>query len=204
MSSRNQNDIAKATKKSIIGDLCIRIDHEKKANNNRVPMGFIAGLVRSHVAVCPWLSRDSLNNEMRRRASSGNALIDSVRANQITTSVTDLVVARNTGGRPGGSSDAKKRNVEKVVIAAKNEICEQYNKDKSNVDVNKKLPRGHLTNIISRVKRKYELGHDINITVACIRQRFKKSCLILESARPFHSITRSNDAIICCSCAMPV
>ena len=136
------------------------------------------------MAVCPWLSRDALNNEMRRRASSGNALIDSVRANQITTSVADLVVARNTGGRPGGSSDAKKRNVEKVVIAAKNELCEQYNKDKSNVDVNKKLPRGHLTNIISRVKRKYELGHDINITVACICQRFKKSRLIVESARP--------------------
>ena len=58
MSSRNQTETAKETKKSIMYNMCDTIDQAKHDNNGRVPFGFVAGLVQSHVAVCPWLSRD--------------------------------------------------------------------------------------------------------------------------------------------------
>ena len=95
MTSRNQIEIAKATKKSILYDLCNTINQAKQNNAGRVPFGFVAGLVRSHAAVCPWLSRDALNNEMRRRGERGSSLMISAHANQITTGVIDLAVATN-------------------------------------------------------------------------------------------------------------
>lgn len=71
-------------------------------------MVYVAGLVRSHVTVCPCLSRDVLNNTMRRRIEGGNSLMISTYANQITTSVTDLVMDsddRKKGGRITGTTE---------------------------------------------------------------------------------------------------
>ena len=151
MTSRNQIKIAKATKKSILHDLCNTIDQAKQNNAGRVPFGFVAGLVRSHAAVCPWLSRDALNNEMRHRGKRGSLLMISAHANQITTSVINLAVAigdRKKGGRPSGTTDERKKNDELAVIASKNEICLQYDEDKKKVG-KKGFTRGHLTSLIS-------------------------------------------------------
>ena len=121
MSSRNQTEIAKETKKTILYNLCDTIDQAKYDNNGRVPFGFVAGLVRSHGAVCPWLSRDALNNEMRRRKKRSRLLIRT-RAIQITTSVRVLQVAmadRKKGGRPLGTTDERRKNSELAVIASR-------------------------------------------------------------------------------------
>ena len=92
MSSQNQTDIAKETKQSILCNLCDTIDQAKHDNEGRLPFGFVAGLVQSHVAVCPWVSRDALNNEMRRREKSSR-LLKRTQPSQITTSVRGLQVA---------------------------------------------------------------------------------------------------------------
>ena len=44
MSSRNQTEIAKETKKTILYNLCDTIDQAKQDNDGRVPFGFVAGL----------------------------------------------------------------------------------------------------------------------------------------------------------------
>ena len=62
MTSQNQIEIAKATKKSIIYNMCNTIDQVKQKNVGLVPFGFVSGLVKSHIVVCPWLFHDALNN----------------------------------------------------------------------------------------------------------------------------------------------
>ena len=53
MSSENQIEIAKATKKNIVNDLCNTIDLQRQTNEGRVPMEFVAGLIKSHLSVYP-------------------------------------------------------------------------------------------------------------------------------------------------------
>ena len=101
---------------------------ERRCCSINNPMGFIVGLIRSHTIVCPWLTRDALNNELRRRKRNGIGLLVSTdAASHITTSVTGIAVAApvdmKKGGRPEGTTDARKKNCEFVVTAAKNQIC---------------------------------------------------------------------------------
>ena len=44
---------------------------KKKEITGRIPHNLIASLVASHKTVCPWVTRDSINNEMRRRRKIG-------------------------------------------------------------------------------------------------------------------------------------
>ena len=124
MSPQSSTEIAKTTKKAILIDLCDQIDLRKQENKGRAPMGYIAGLVRSHTNVCTWLTRDALNNELRRRKRNGIGLLVSIdAASHITTSVPDIAVAapveRKKGGRPEGTTDARKKNCEFAVTVAK-------------------------------------------------------------------------------------
>ena len=180
----NQNEIAKATRKNIVNDLCNTIDLQKQTNKGRVPMGYVAGLIKSHLSVCPWLSRDALNNELRRRKRLGCNLIMSRDANLVTTSVTDIAVTapRIKGGRPSGTTDVNRKNSEMAIIAAKNEICLQFDEDKKRAG-KKRLGRGYLTKLISRVKASNGLGADVDISEACVRQRYKKARLFLEDSK---------------------
>ena len=92
-------------------------------------MGFAVGLVWSHVAVCPWLLRDVLNNEMRLRVKGDNLWM----LVHMSTSVIDLAMAsddQKKGDRPAGTTGERKNNHELAVTASKNKICVQYNKDK--------------------------------------------------------------------------
>ena len=65
MTLRNQIEIAKVTQNSILYNMYNTIDQAKQNNAGQFPFGFVAGLVKRHVVVCPWLSCDALNNEMR-------------------------------------------------------------------------------------------------------------------------------------------
>ena len=196
MSPQNSTEIAKSTKKAILNDLCDQIDLRKQENKGRVPMGYITGLVKSHTDVCPWLSRDALNNEMRRRKKSGIFLLVSPdAASHVTTSVPDIAavapVERKKGGRPSGTTDARKKNCEFAVTAAKNEICMLFDRDKRKAG-KKRLPYGYLAGIIDRVKKCNGLGDDILISETCIRQRFKKARLFSSVGKtgplsPLHS-----------------
>ena len=71
MSEVNQDDTAKNLKAKILSDICNQIDLKKQTIDARIPRGYITGLVASHAAVCPWLNRDVINNELRRRKKKG-------------------------------------------------------------------------------------------------------------------------------------
>ena len=134
MSKQNQTDIVKATKQSILDALCNQIDQQiTNSTNGKLPYGYVASLVKGHAAVCPWLTRDSINNEMKRRKQKGKSLVISTTANQITTSVTDLAVIapeRKKGGQPDGTTNLKKKRCEVATSLAKNEICNIFIEDK--------------------------------------------------------------------------
>ena len=63
----NQNRTAKQTRAIIIADLCNQIDLQKQHIQQRTPKGLITGLVNSHKTVCPWITCDAINYELRRR-----------------------------------------------------------------------------------------------------------------------------------------
>ena len=132
MSPVNQNDIAQATRKNILKDLCDTINLRIQDNNGRLPMGYMKSMVSNMQVVCPWLTRDVLNNELRRRKRLGIGLLVSTdAASYFTTSVPDIAVAasvdRKKGGRPEGTTDTRKKNCEFAVTAAKNQICMLFN-----------------------------------------------------------------------------
>ena len=139
MASKKQNQIAKITKQNILNDLYNRIDLQIQKHTGRVPMGFVANLLRCHAAICPWHSRNKLNNEMRKRKRMGN-LISSASISLVITGVTDNELAApakwEKGGRHVGATHKKKKNGELVVITAKNEISERYDADKKKVGKN--------------------------------------------------------------------
>ena len=139
MASQNQNQITKITKQNILNDTYNRIDLQIQKNTGRVPMGFVANLLRYHAAICPWLSCNKFNNEMRKRNRMGN-LILSASTSLVTTGVIDNELAapvnREKGGRPLGITHKKKKNGELAVVATKNETSERYDVDKNKAGKN--------------------------------------------------------------------
>ena len=89
---------------------------------SRIPRGLIAGIVRSHAAVCPWLNCNVINNELRRRKYKGIFYVSAAAIND-TTGVTDNALAivedDMKGGRPEGSTD-KKGNMMSVQYCLQN------------------------------------------------------------------------------------
>ena len=91
MSTITQDETAKAFKKKILCDICDQIDL-KKTPATRIPRGLISGIIASHVAVCIWLNRDVINNELRRRKKKGIFNLSAAAIN-VTTGVTDNALA---------------------------------------------------------------------------------------------------------------
>jgi len=48
----------------------------------------------------------------------------------------------------------------------------------------KRLPCGHLTSLVSQVKSSNDLGEDVLISSACVRQQYKKARVFLEGSKP--------------------
>ena len=55
----------KAAKLCILTELCYKIDQVKQ-RQDRIPYGFVSGLVRESRSVFPWVTRDAINNHYRK------------------------------------------------------------------------------------------------------------------------------------------
>ena len=179
MNNENQYEIANRLRSKIISDLCNQIDLKKQTIDARIPRGYISGLIKSHAAVCPWLNRDVINNELRRRKKNG--IFDSgyTPAINITTSVTDSALVgtdpdlnRTKRGRPEGTTDENKKRYEYAILSSKNEIVDLIKKERED-NKNKRLPVGTLSNIIKAVTKRNTLSSHY-ITESCIKSRLKK------------------------------
>ena len=188
MSDSNAKRLAKAAKDTILTDLCNSIDIKKRENNlsrdDRIPRGFVAGLVAGVKPVCPWISRDAINNEYRRRRKNGIFYIEAG-ASLTTTgavdiarnTVSDITLERKKGGRPVGASNKNKNNLKLAVIASKNEIATLYKAERDQAG-KKRLKRGRLDDIIKEVKERNSLPDDIVIDKPLIRQRMKQNIFV--------------------------
>ena len=156
------NKIARAAKASILNSRCNQIDIKKQENNlsisDRIPMYFLASLVKSIQAVCPSIDRHAINNEYRRRRNKYIYFPDQVTNNQLATSASGTAVAdvstevaKSKGGRPVGTTDAKKKQLLLAVLASKNEIALRYDYERKQAG-KKYLKRGHIDEIITDVK----------------------------------------------------
>ena len=132
MNSINQNETAKQLKQAILQRLCNQIDLKKQHPNDRLPHCFLARLVASHEAVCPWLNRNVINNEIRRRKKKGifyiltPAVDAATSATDDASAIGDKSNIRTKGGRPVGNIDNKRKHDEYTALACKNEIIHTY------------------------------------------------------------------------------
>ena len=62
---KTANQGTKAAKLSILTELCYKIDQVKQ-RKNRIPYGFVSGLVAEIKSGFPWVTRDAINNHYRR------------------------------------------------------------------------------------------------------------------------------------------
>ena len=189
MNSINQNETAKQLKQAILQRLCNQIDLKKQHPNDRLPHCFLARLVASHQAVCPWLNRNVINNEIRRRKKKGIFHILTPAVDAATSATEDASVIgeesniRTKGGRPVGSTANKRKHDEYALLASKNEIINTY-QTKKKAAGKKRLPVDALDNLIRDVTKRNALPED-SISKSCIKSRLKKgrTSHIIEAAR---------------------
>ena len=181
------SNIAKATKKVILSDLCNTIDikrAEYEANNEILPYGFIAQQIAGVNVICPGLTRHDVNNELRRRKRK--EVVCSVTTDITLTGEGNIVPApvetvdpidRNKGGRPTGSTKSKRRVCELALLAVKNEIATTYESERK-LAGKKRLKRGRLDEIIEESKSRNGLPEDLTINKNLIRQRMKQTVVV--------------------------
>ena len=137
-------------------------------------MGFVADLVASHMAVCPWVSRNTVNYELSNRKRLGiyyeypGDILATTSVADITREDFDAGIAnRVKGGRSAETTDKRKKSYELASLATKNVIPEIYDRNKRKTG-KKQFLRGNLTSIICGVKKRNSLPDDVLITESCI------------------------------------
>ena len=97
---------AKVVNKVVFVELCSQLDKAKQENNGKPPYGFVAKQVKKMQLVCPWLSRDMVMNEYRRRSRQLN-----VAGVKVSTEAASKNVQSNKSknGRPIGTMKKTER-----------------------------------------------------------------------------------------------
>ena len=193
----------KAAKLSILSELCCKIDQVKQSQN-RIPYGFVSGLVTESKAVFPWVTRDAINNHYRsvhNRPQPPPPLLPplneinledvsdcpSLTSNLTEDDITDdthipLVpptirpTIRLKGGRAKGDTEKKKGKLAEAIVAAKNEITETFltTKNTTKATSGKRVANGSLQTIIDDVKERRNLPAGFNMSHSTVRQRLKR------------------------------
>ena len=127
---------------------------------------------------------DVANFQRKQKVSSALVVRDSEPVKNLGTyapiNETALVI-RAKGGRPKGSTVAKKRDFDTAMIAARNEIAAIYQKEKrQHGRAKKRMRKGRLDAIIECVKTRRNLPDSIVISPYHIHKRSdRKSILIM-------------------------
>ena len=106
--------------------------------------------------------------------SSDGAAITFENVDPVQTPNTDP--GKSFGGRPVGATNQKRKLSAMALIATANEIVLQYKKEKNSVKrVNKRMKKGHLSELIEKAKEKNNLPADAVITEMQICQGLKRN-----------------------------
>ena len=144
-----------ASHKKMIKNLCETVHKIYIHNNNVVPYGLLSSIVEEHKESYPKLNKSMLKqsfNRYKKRkvigetipltntvvniASQNDAIPHTVfvndEASDLTAStlsnVSELASDRKKGGRPKGTTLMNQEQLNRCIIAAKNEITEEYRK----------------------------------------------------------------------------
>jgi len=128
------------------------------------------------------------DNTTIEKSPEATALIESpkkITSAQTTTSFTTVVtplVVRNKGGRPKGTTQASKMNLETAIVAAKNEIVLKYLEMMKKKDGNK-VRSGCLKNLINEIKTERNLPDHFTVTLKYVHQRIRRGHTMLDGSR---------------------
>ena len=172
-----------ASKKAILHTMCESIMEVTKSNNNRVPYGYISTLVKENRRTFKWITRDTVNRAFVRYKQRLRGELNEVQhqlqirlpSQQDNDDMSDLSDSqpsrKSKGGRPVGTTMENRQKKELEIMAAKNEIAEDFGKlMNDSKKKSKNVKRGALKQLINDVKRKRDIN-DVEIPMGTIRQR---------------------------------
>ena len=184
-SSRNAVRAGKAAKislrkarKAILDDICLRIEEARKDNNGSVPHAFVSSMVQEMGNVCDGtITRDVINYSYKtwvtkRKLISTTAIL--ANAHDEEGAIVDVDETRKKGGRPKGSTEAKKKHTTDAIIAAKNEIAILFEKAREQAG-GARVSKGCIKLIIDDIKRKRKLPEGTIINMDTIRKRVSRN-----------------------------
>ena len=189
-----EDDIVKSTaysiRKTILNDICNTIHNEKiKQQSTRVPHGLFKKLLAGANSVCPSITLNTIMNAYRKSVKMGNLINENESDNQTETAdenataldedaPVDLIEEsrppmqnRQKGGRPAGTTAKRKRVISLATVAAKNEISRIFKDEKQALRKGKRMKRGRLEQIVTKICRKRNIPHLPEETIKTIRQR---------------------------------
>ena len=123
-----------------------------------IPKGIIWGIITSHKAVCPWITRDAINNKLWYHQQNGILFILPLDY-PITSGVMRIsptgedaqTKERAKGGSLDGTTHGRTKKIKLVTTAAKNEIIATFNNEKKMAGKNSYIVAGSMSS--SRISR---------------------------------------------------
>jgi len=167
-----------------------------KANNHRkTPYRAIINVVEENKTAFPWLNVNKVKNHLRKlnkqvpnlpkpnylqllsATSTGLSSLTNVTATTdnatIRTSTTLTgkdADSTNIGSRPKGTMVTYSIDLQERIVLTKDKAAEAFSCVRSNSKHQmKKAPRGALSSIVERVKQKYNIPAEVNISIKTVR-----------------------------------
>ena len=184
----------KSLKRQTLDEIAQKMHDAKLKNDDKLPHNFIPSIVKEMSCSCPWLNRNSINyhyltwskkhrdstlsiaNTEPQDDSNRDGTLSIVNHESATSYINqplNINTDRVKGGRPKGTTDSMKKDLDDKLIAAKNEIAVRYKKkkDESNGEY---VSNGTLKKIIEDVKKEHKIPYDTVIKADTIRRRITR------------------------------
>mmetsp|Transcript_31321 Transcript_31321/g.37267 ORF Transcript_31321/g.37267 Transcript_31321/m.37267 type:complete len:250 (-) Transcript_31321:858-1607(-) len=179
---------AKVAKQQMISSICEELDNVKESNSGVLKYGIVSNLIHSYSSAAPNMkvTRHDVRNMLKKRSNYRAITTITAPNTEVTLEdppITNTIVAatsRGNGGRPKGGTKYKHLNCKVALITAKNDIAILYADEKKRANNKKKrMRKGRLAEIISKVKRQGGLPDKVKLSPKVIQKRVDRGGLIV-------------------------
>ena len=166
------NKAERQNRESTLVAICENIHEEVQNNDGKMPYGLVSLLAREWHSKFPWITRNVVNKrymKYKKQQVQGREIVVDANQNSNVSSLSSGVDGKKPG-RLKGTTERSKLEINQLRIDLTNEITAEYNHLMMEaVNLNKKVKRGTLSELIETKKR--ERGVDFEIKHQTIRRR---------------------------------
>ena len=180
-SKKLKNDMRQA----VLDKICKELYESSEKNGRKKPYGSVAKIVNDMKTDFPWMNRDVVNYAFKTYKERMEAPADS--EGRTAASENDVVAApqQKKSGRPVGSTLLNKFKKDVATRLCLDEVAIRYHRMREQARaLGKQGKKKGLSDIITEVKKIYELGDEVKINESTIRGREFRKKLIVKSMGP--------------------